>query len=425
MQPGNSEPFTVLILVNRLFEWSQNFITRELTELNEQGTPMYIGARKVQPRDDLSEKEKKLLGKVILLPENPFTPACLVRHLQTKLRNPRAYFRAWRTLFSLGHHRFGKFLRSLVCLFRAAAVAQEVVSKNVTLIHAHFLTAPGETAVYLSKMTGIPYGGTGHAMDLYVDDSGLKGKIAHATYITTCTAANEHFLKTSGIADQAKIHKLYHGIELLPDLPPSTARNPFTFLAVGRLVPKKGYNFLLEACHRLRQEKLGFHCRIIGTGPLETDLKKQAEVLGLGCCVSFEGFVAPNRMGEIYRESHLLVVPSVIDADGDRDGLPNVCLEAMNNGLPIIGSNVAGIPEGVIDGENGWLVPPANVEKLAAAMRQAITHPNPEPMRRAARRMVVENFSLQKNIRDLREIMQTAGRKSPFHSQTTKPTCAE
>ncbi|MBK9017921.1 MAG: hypothetical protein IPM82_29935 [Saprospiraceae bacterium] len=192
----NHPPLKVLFIVNRLFEWSQNFITRELTEMNEQDTQMLIATRKVTERDDLTEKEKKLLKLAILLPENPFWPSFLFQHIKVAFRFRSGYLQAWKALFALKHSSFSKFFRSLICLFRATAIAGKVVSEKVNLIHAHFLTAPGDTAVHLSKITGIPYGGTAHAMDIYTDNSGLLGKIANAAYLSTCTGANEQYLKS-------------------------------------------------------------------------------------------------------------------------------------------------------------------------------------------------------------------------------------
>jgi glycosyltransferase involved in cell wall biosynthesis len=406
MHHSSGEPLRLLIIVNRLFEWSQNFITRELTELDRQGVQLYVSARKIVSRDDLSPREKKLPGKYIPIPGNPFTPSDLVKHFKFALRNPRAYGRAWKALFTLKHNRFSKFFRGIICLFRAAAIAGGAVSKKINLIHAHFLTAPAETALYLSKLTGIPYGGTGYAMDLYVDNSGLNGKIDEAAYINANTGANEHFLKSLDISDPAKIFKIHSGIEVLPALAEYVPPHPFRFIAVGRLVPKKGFRYLVEACNLLKQQRLLFHCDIIGKGPLEGELKAQIEELGLDSVISLIGYVAPNDMASYYKRSNLLVAPCIIDAAGDRDGLPNVFLEAMNFGLPIIAGNVSGIAEGVIAGKNGWLVPPSDVGKLAAAMHEAITHQDFQKLREGARSVMLEKFDLEKNMRELRGVFE-------------------
>jgi glycosyltransferase involved in cell wall biosynthesis len=406
MQNKNAD-LHVLIIVNRLHEWSQNFITRELTALNQQGLKMHIATRIIVRRDDLTEQEKMLLPFAFLLPENPFLPGFLIRHVKTKLHFFKGYLRAWQALFLL-KHKPSKFFRSVVCLFRAASVAEWVVSQKINLIHAHFLTAPGDTALYLSRITGIPYGGTAHAMDIYTDNSGLTGKIAHAAYLTTCTAANEIHLKSLPGVNPDKIHKLYHGIEIGQEEPRPENHQPFTFIAVGRMVEKKGFKFLIEACSLLQKQGLRFQLNFIGNGPLEKELKAQMHFHHLSDCVYFKGIIPPNNMGEQYQQADVLVMPSVVEPSGDRDGLPNVCLEAMNYGLPIIGSHVSGIPEGVVHGKNGWLVPPGDVEKLAEAMAEAIQTNSLFDMKKAVRRMVIENFSLENNIRALRQLMENA-----------------
>jgi len=406
MQVDNRSPLKVLFIVNRLFEWSQNFITRELAEMHEQGAQMLIATRSIAERKDLTEREERLRKLAILLPEVPFWPWHLLRHVRVALRFRSGYGQAWRAVFSLKHHTVSKRFRSVICLFRATAIAEQVVAMKVNLIHAHFLTAPGDTAVHLSKITGIPYGGTAHAMDIYTDNSGLMGKIANAAYLSTCTAANEQYLKSLPGVDPKKITKLYHGIEIEPVAFTKEPHQPFTFMAVGRLVNKKGFQFLIEACAILRDKGLAHQLVFIGNGPLEEALKTQVANLGLASQIHFRGMVPPNEMGAVYRQADVLVAPSIIDPSGDRDGLPNVCLEAMCHGMPIVGTNVSGIPEGVVDGVNGWLVPPGNVELLAAAMAEAISTPRLFDMKKSAWQMATDHFSLKKNIRALRMLME-------------------
>jgi glycosyltransferase involved in cell wall biosynthesis len=246
-----------------------------------------------------------------------------------------------------------------------------------------------------------------------VDNSGLRGKIAHSRYLCTCTAANERHLKSLDGVDPGKIHMLYHGIDVAAIEPVGPIHRPFTFVAVGRMVEKKGFQFLLEACAELNRRCLDFRLHFVGSGPLEDRLKAQCEALGLADCVEFRGMSQPNDMKRQYLEADVLVMPSIVDDSGDRDGLPNVCLEAMNEGLPIIGSDVSGIPEGVADGENGWLVPPGDAQRLAEAMADAIQSDRLGDMKRAARRMVMDRFSLERNIAALRQRMTDALAPTP------------
>ena len=405
MQTENKHQPHILFLVNRLYEWSQNFITRELTELNNLGLEMTIGARDILERDDLNNDEKNLRDKYFPIKENPFVPSYLFNHLMVAVSRPIKYLKTWGTLFSL-KHKLSKFPRGIVCLFRAAGIAKEIEKKGIDLIHAHFLTAPGETALYLSKLTGIPFGGTAYAMDLYVDNTGLKGKLKNAAYINGTTKYNERFMANLLSENKEKALTLYYGIHTSKELMPPIPHERFTFLAVGRLVQKKGFEYLIEACGVLKEKGFDFHCEIVGKGPLEEPLISQISKLGLKNYISLTGYVAPNEMSNKYRSGDILVAPCVIADNGDVDGLPNVCLEAMNYGLPVISTTISGIPEGVEEGVNGWLIPPNDSGALADAMAKALQADNLHEMRKASHRMVCEKFDVRKNVVPIKELLE-------------------
>lgn len=405
MQQAKPAPLKVLFLVNRLYEWSQNFITRELTELNELGVDMVIAARDKAERNDLSPQEKKLESKYHRIENIPFTPAYLRRNLVVAVSRPGRYFRAWRTLFSL-KHKPSKFFRGVVCLFRAGGLVNFAEQNGFNLLHAHFLTAAGETALYLSKMTGIPWGATAYAMDIYVDNSGLRGKLGHATYVNGTTKFNEAFMAKLVPEQPEKIVTKYYGIHTSPTMPAPIPHEKFTFVAVGRLVEKKGFRYLVEACGMLKQKGYDFRCEIYGKGPLEAELRQQVKELGLDNHLGLGGYVSPNEMPTMYRSGDVLVAPCVIASNGDVDGLPNVCLEAMDCGLPIISTTISGIPEGVEDGVNGWLIPPNDATKLAEAMEKALTAKDLLPMRIASHRMASQNFDVRKNVLLIRDLLE-------------------
>jgi glycosyltransferase involved in cell wall biosynthesis len=397
----------VFVLVNRLFEWSQNFITRELRTLSELGVEMTIGARTVLDRPDLDERERQLMRLFHRIPDNPFLPAPLYRHLRYALRYPRYYRRAWGMLFSL-RHRLRKFPRGVICLFRAASMGAYVRNNGYNLLHAHFLTAPGETALYLSALTGIPFGATAYAMDIYVDNSGLAGKLKAAAYVNGTTRFNELYLGALVPSAAQRFVTRYYGIPVSERPPEPISHGGFRFLAVGRLVPKKGFEYLVEACRLLAAKGLAFECEIIGTGPEEAVLREGIRAAGLEDRFRVTGYVPPNELPDRYRRSDVLVAPCIVAANGDVDGLPNVCLEAMNAGLPVISTTVSGIPEGVEDGVNGWLVPPADARALAAAMEKALLSENQLPaMRAASHRMVRQKFDVRKNVPLIRDLMET------------------
>jgi glycosyltransferase involved in cell wall biosynthesis len=346
-----------------------------------------------------------LRSKYHQLPEVPFAPSALWQHLRLAAGRPRRYLSAWRAFFSL-RHKPSKFFRGIICLCRATTLVRLAEQRKATLIHAHFLTAAGETALYLSKFTGIPFGATAYAMDIFVDDSGLRGKLRHASYVNGTTRYNEAFMARLVPDNPAKIITLYYGIPTSPQLPAPQPHERFAFIAVGRLVEKKGFRYLIEACAALRQMGLDFHCEVIGKGPLEEELQAQIAKLDLEGHVTLTGFVAPNDMQAKYLGGDVLVAPCVVAANGDVDGLPNVCLEAMDCGLPVISTTISGIPEGVEQGLNGWLIPPNDTAALARAMREAMSHPDLPAMRRASHRIVSEKFDVKKNVLKIKELWE-------------------
>ncbi len=401
-------PLRMIVVANQLLGWSQNFITRELVTLGEIGVDVRVASRSVDERSDVSRAEHELAANSLQLPENPFLPRELISHMRFAVRNVAAYRRAWRHFWRLNHDRFQARMRSLVCLFRAATVAAEVQRFNPDLLHAHFLTAPAETALYLSALTGIPWSATAHAMDIYRDCSGNGSKVADALFVTTCTEANRTFLADSFPDHTKKLVRIYHGL-LQPGTEPQNLRTGiFVFLAVGRMVEKKGFDYLISACSiAARQTDIPFVCRLVGDGPLLDAYRNRVRTEGLGALVEFSGRAAVTAMGGHYASATALVVPSVVTDDGDRDGIPNVCLEAMSHGLPVIGTDISGLPEVVRDGENGFLVPPADPLALSRAMLALLNHDDLAGLGDVSRKIVADNFDVERNVRSFVETADT------------------
>ena len=388
------------MITNQLLGWSQNFITRELVALCDLGVDIRVATRSVDDRSDTTPAQDALAGHAIRLPENPFLPRYLGRHVVFAFCNLAAYARAWRQFFRLKHERVRGRLRSLVCLFRGASVATEVRCFDPDLIHAQFLTAPSETALYLSHLCRKPWSATAHAMDIYRDNSGNQSKIEDALFVTTCTEANRRFLAESNPDHQKKLIRIYHGLARSGEQP-SRSRTPrFVFLAVGRMVEKKGFDHLITACDLLhRRTERPFVCRLVGSGPLLPGYRERVRREGLDWLVELPGRAGVEEMGRHYESATALVVPSIVTADGDRDGIPNVCLEAMSYGLPVIASDVSGLPEVVRDGRNGFLVPAGDPAALSRAMLTLMTRDELDRMGAASRRIVAEDFDVLRNMR--------------------------
>ena len=287
---------------------------------------------------------------------------------------------------------------------QATALADRLgVATDVRHLHAHFCHGTTTVAWLASLMTGVPFSFTAHARDLYqetLNPAGLLGrKLRAARFAVTCTEASRAHL--SRLAETVPVYCVYHGLsaDLAPLLaqsgphpaPPHTA---IQALGVGRLVPKKGFDVLIEACALLRRWGLGVQVTIAGEdGAHGTEVRRRIAARRLADAVRLAGPLGQTALLAEYRRATVFCLPCRVAADGDRDGIPNVLVEAMACGLPVVTTGVSGIPELVVDGVNGLLVPSEDPQALAEAI--ARLHRDPalaERLGRAAQAAVRERF---------------------------------
>jgi glycosyltransferase involved in cell wall biosynthesis len=267
---------------------------------------------------------------------------------------------------------------------------------DVRHLHAHF--AHGTTTVtwYASRITGVPFSFTGHARDIYTEKLNPGGllprKLLAARFVVTCTEANRRHLER--FAGGAAVHRIYHGLNadfarLLATPRAEPSRNGrFRVLAVGRLVAKKGFDVLVEAVAILAARGVAVEAVIVGhSAPLEPEVGPQLEQeivrLGLSGRVRLFGSMSQAELLDEYRRASAFCLPCRVADSGDRDGIPNVMVEAMACGVPVVSTTVSGIPELVSSGVDGILVPPENPGQLADALLEL--YRNPELGRRLGR----------------------------------------
>jgi predicted glycosyltransferase/glycosyltransferase involved in cell wall biosynthesis len=246
---------------------------------------------------------------------------------------------------------------------QAEAVAERLRGSGVTGVHGYFAHQPAEVAALAAGALDVPYGFSVHAKDARkVDPATLAGRTAAAACVIACNGDVAGELAHDG----PNVHLIPHGVDLhrFPSGPPAEG-GPLRLLAVGRLVEKKGFDVLIEAASHLT---MPFRLRIIGDGPQRERLAAAIGRAGLDGRVELCGPRAHGELPDEYAAADLVVVPSVVDRNGDRDGLPNVVLEAMASMRPVVASDVAGLGSAVIDGETGLLVPPGDPTALAAAL---------------------------------------------------------
>jgi glycosyltransferase involved in cell wall biosynthesis len=288
------------------------------------------------------------------------------------------------------------------------ALARAALLAGVDHLHAHFATSATTVARIASRLSGIPYTFTAHAKDIYLDnvnDSRFDRKLEDAAACVTVSDFNLEFLQHRYGPAAGRIVRIYNGLDLT-DFPynPNTDRPP-VIVGVGRLIEKKGFGDLIEACALLRARGKRFTCRLIGTGPLEGSLRQSIESHELSDCVTLVG---PRPQADVIDEiqsAAVMAAPCVVGADGDRDGLPTVILEAMALGTPCVGTTVTGIPEAVLDGHTGLLVPEHDPPALALALSRMLEDSSLRArLADAARRHVEAAFDIHRNAALLREL---------------------
>jgi glycosyltransferase involved in cell wall biosynthesis len=302
-------------------------------------------------------------------------------------------------------------------LVQAIALADVLLdAPEVRHLHAHF--AHGTTTVtwHAATIAGLPFSFTGHARDIYAPELNphgwLRRKLLAARFAVTCTEANVHQLRA--IAPQAEVHLVYHGLNadfahLVDGAPAAPANGRLRVLGVGRLVAKKGFDVLVEACAELRRRDVPFEALIVGQDDKHGDVvRERIAALELGDRVALPGPMGQAELLGEYRRAGVLAMPCRV-LENDRDGIPNVLVEAMAAGAPVVATGVSGIPELVEHEVNGLLVEPDDPEALADALIRL--HEDRELAARlatAGRRTVQERFDGDRLARKLAELFEAA-----------------
>jgi colanic acid/amylovoran biosynthesis glycosyltransferase len=298
----------------------------------------------------------------------------------------------------------------------ALALARLAERDGTRHLHAHFASRAGHVAALAAALGGGSYSLTAHAKDIYhreVDTDLLAWKIRGAQFAITVTDYNRrHLAALPGIdaAAASRLVRLYNGVDLgrfaIRD---GSRSSPPLLASIGRLVEKKGFDVLIEACALLRERGLEFRCEIIGGGELEPALRKRALERGVDRIVRFTGSLATERVAERLGKASIVALPCIVGADGNVDALPTALLEGMACGLPLVSTKLSGIPEIVIDGENGLLVEPGSASALADALAVLLLDPRrARDMGRAGRRRAEALFDLQANVALLRGLLRSA-----------------
>jgi glycosyltransferase involved in cell wall biosynthesis len=273
-----------------------------------------------------------------------------------------------------------------------------------------------------SRLLGTTYSVTAHAQEIYVKPVLLKERIGEAAFAVTCTEYNlRHLRGELGAHATARLHRLYHGMDLTVGRASGgeagMGRDPRLIVSVAQLWERKGLRYLVEACGVLRDRGTDFHCEIVGEGPQREELRSLIERLGLADRVVLTGPLPFPDVVRRYRRAGVFVLPCIVTDEGDRDGIPNVILEAMASGLPVVSTPVSGIPEVIRDGETGLTVPERDPVAIADAIERLVADPAmASAIAQHANELVLAEFDLERNVDRLLDqfrAVAVAGARAP------------
>jgi len=359
---------------------SETFIAQEILGLEQAGLPIEIVSLRHPTETQRHPVHREIKAPVAYLPEYLHDEPGRVLRAVAVCALRRRFLPALRMfLADFAHDRSRNRLRR----FGQALVLAAERRTPPRQIHAHFIHTPASVARYAAALLDVPWSCSAHAKDIWTSgDSELATKLADVAWAVTCTQAGADRL--NALAPPARpVHLVYHGLDLdrfRPLNAPLAIRDgrdkghPVRLLAVGRAVEKKGFDLLLQALAAVPGE-LNWRLHHIGGGEKLPTLKEQARQLGIDSRIAWLGAQPQELVLHECREADLFVLPSRIAGDGDRDGLPNVLMEAQSQAVCCLSTRVSAIPELILDGETGRLVPPGDVPELAAALAELIVDP--------------------------------------------------
>lgn len=355
---------------------SETFIAQEILGLERRGLDVRIVSLR-HPTDTARHPvHEEIRAPILYLPE----------YLKDEPARVLAGWRRARRLpgYKAARAQWLKDLRrdptaSRVRRFGQACVLAAEAPEAIARLHFHFLHTPASVARYAAMMRDLPLSGSAHAKDIWTTPAwDLAEKLAAAEWVATCTLSGAERLRELA-PTRDRVPLIYHGLDLSRFPSPPGARTapdngPVTILSVGRLVEKKGYDDLIDALARLPHD-LDWRFVHIGGGGLKQSLAARAEAAGIADRIDWRGAQSQSAVLQALREADLFVLASRIAADGDRDGLPNVLMEAQSQALPVLATAVSAIPELIQDGATGRLVPPEDPAALADALAALLRDP--------------------------------------------------
>jgi glycosyltransferase involved in cell wall biosynthesis len=400
---------TIVVLLKGYPRLSETFIAQELLGLEKAGYQLELVSMRRPTDKKRHPVHDEIRAPVHYLPEYLHLEPRRVLKALLKVSAKPGFLEAAKVFLrdlpkDFSRNRFRRF-------GQAAVLAAEWPSQ-ATWLHVHFIHTPASVGRYASLIGNIPWSVSAHAKDIWTSRPwDLTDKLAAARWAVTCTRAG--FDRLNELAERPNVHLSYHGLDLdrfphfesaRPLRDGSDPADPVRILSVGRAVEKKGYDVLLEALARI-PAGLAWTFTHVGGGDELARLKALAESLGIAERITWKGALDQRVILQHYRDADLFALACRITADGDRDGLPNVLVEASSQALPIVSTGISGIAELFKTEENGLLVSSEDVGALATALERMIREPAlRQRLGKTAEERVRRDFDYHSSIGDLKRL---------------------
>jgi len=299
-------------------------------------------------------------------------------------------------------------------LFEAAFVGTRMARHAVSHVHAHFMGMAARTAWWIHRMFGYTFSVSAHANDLFCD-TGFEVSHERVIEATSALIVESDYAKRWAERRypqvRSKVFAVHNGLDVAEIAAHTGAAaerdEPPLIVCVGRMVEKKGYPVLLDACALLRERGVAFRCVVIGDGPLREAIGTQLEAQRLGDRVELLGAQSQQRILETLSRARAFVLACVEEQDGGQDNLPTAIAEAMAAGLPCVSTAVAGIPEMIVEGRTGFVVQPGAPEPLAAALGRLLESPSlARALGEAGRLRARQRFDQSATSRELWRVLE-------------------
>jgi len=382
-------------LFERFPSFGQTFCYREVAELGRQDVTPPIFSIRNPKNEPLQDWDPRIVERVHYLPEEKELLEDVRRASKKRTLAPEilAALDQW--------GRRTDFLR----LHQAVYVGLRLQEMGIPHVHAHFAGMAARTGFWINSFFPITFSFTAHANDIFAPrnfEIGLDKLVGAARTIVTETDFAARFLRERFPSCADRIRRVYNGLNLAEFERAGFSSTPPLIVAIGRMIAKKGFADLICACGLLGQRGTSYRCEIIGEGPLEQELRDQVHELNLQSRVTFSGAQPQHEIRRRLAAANVFVLPSIVDPEGGSDNLPTVIMEAMATGLPVVSTNIGGIPEMVVDNETGFLVQPGDAVALADRIEKVINDRSlASKLAEAGYRRAQELFSSEKNAREL------------------------